>query len=125
MSEPARTALRTELHAYTHAGHSGRGYGVESTRAETLAGQDRLFDVGLFNQWLNATYRHETALARAYEKRFRLEFRPAFEAWLATVLLFITLAPRFEWTAIQIVIFSIALLMLLLGLYRLVTFPVY
>ena len=57
---------------------------VESTRAGTLAGQDRLFDVSLFDQWLDATYHDETALANAYEKRFRPEFRPAFEAWLAT-----------------------------------------
>ena len=57
---------------------------VESTRGGTLAGQDRLFDVSLFNQWLDATYHDETALANAYEQRFRPEFRPAFAAWLAT-----------------------------------------
>ena len=57
---------------------------VESTRAGTLAGQDRLFDVSLFNEWLDATYNDETKLANAYEKRFRSEFRPAFKAWLAT-----------------------------------------
>lgn len=57
---------------------------VESTRAGTFAGQDRLFDLSLFNQWLNATYNGDTGLASAYEKRFRPEFRPAFEAWLAT-----------------------------------------
>ena len=157
---------------------------VESTRAGTLAGQDRLFDVSLFNEWLDATYNDETGLAGAYEKRFRPEFRPAFEAWLATdpfdnpnappgplympeyrdslneqadqleaeaaavfeegktayqqstayllntvflatVLLFITISQRFEWTPIKIVVLSIAGLMLLLGLYRLITFPVY
>jgi hypothetical protein len=157
---------------------------VESTRAETLAGQDRLYDVSLFNQWLNATYRDEPELASAYEKRFRPEFRPAFEAWLATdphhnpnappgplymseykislaeqarqleigaaaafeegkaayqqstsyvlntvflatVLMFITISQRFEWTPVKIIVLSIALLMLLLGLYRLLTFPVY
>ena len=133
---------------------------------------------------MNATYRDETGLANAYEKRFRPEFRPAFEAWLATdpfnnpdappgplympeyrdslnaqadqleaeaaavfeegktayqqstayllttvflatVLLFITISQRFEWTPIKIVVLSIALIMLLLGLYRLITFPVY
>ena len=45
--------------------------------------------------------------------------------FLATVLLFITISQRFEWTPIKIVVLSIALLMLLLGLYRLITFPVY
>lgn len=157
---------------------------VESTRAGTLAGQDRLFDVSLFNQWLDATYHDETALANAYEQRFRPEFRPAFAAWLATdpfsnpnappgplympeykdqltgqadqleseaaavfkegqaayqqstdyvlntvflatVLLFITIAQRFEWMPVKIVTLSIAAMMLLLGLYRLFTFPVY
>src|SRR5262245_63200987 len=57
---------------------------VESTRVETLAGQDRLYDISLFDQWLDATYHGETALANIYQKRFRQEFRPAFEAWLAT-----------------------------------------
>ena len=157
---------------------------MESTRAGTLAGQDRLFDVSLFNQWLDATYHQETALASAYEKRFRAEFRPAFAAWLATdpfnnpsappgplympeykdhlneqadqleaeaaavfeegkaayqqstdyllntvflatVLLFITIAQRFEWMPVKVVTLAIAAMMLLLGLYRLFTFPVY
>ena len=45
--------------------------------------------------------------------------------FLATVLLFITIAQRFEWTPVKIVTLSIAAMMLLLGLYRLFTFPVY
>ena len=45
--------------------------------------------------------------------------------FLATVLLFITISQRFEWTPIKVVVLSIAGLMLLLGLYRLITFPVY
>ena len=45
--------------------------------------------------------------------------------FLATVLMFITISQRFEWTPIKIIVLSIALLMLLLGLYRLFTFPVY
>ena len=45
--------------------------------------------------------------------------------FLATVLLFITISQRFEWTPIKIAILAIALMMLLLGLYRLATFPVY
>ena len=56
----------------------------KSTRAATLAGQHTLYDLNLFNQWLNA-YKADTAdLAQIYENRFRPEFRPAFEAWLAT-----------------------------------------
>jgi hypothetical protein len=57
---------------------------VTSTRDSTLAGQASLYDVDLFNQWLNASSHGETKLAGIYERRFRPEFRPAFEAWLAT-----------------------------------------
>ena len=57
---------------------------VESTRASTLAGQHTLYDLNLFNQWLNAHAAETTQLAKSYEQRFRPEFRPAFEAWLAT-----------------------------------------
>jgi hypothetical protein len=57
---------------------------VESTRASTLAGQHTLYDLNLFNQWLNAHAAETTQLAKIYEERFRPEFRPAFEAWLAT-----------------------------------------
>jgi hypothetical protein len=57
---------------------------VESTRASILAGQHSLFDLNLFNQWLNAHASEQIQLAEVYERRFRPEFRPAFEAWLAT-----------------------------------------
>jgi hypothetical protein len=57
---------------------------VESTRDSTMAGQYMLYDVQIFNQWLNAYFQGETSLANLYQKRFRAEFRPAFEAWLAT-----------------------------------------
>ncbi len=50
----------------------------------TLAGQHSLFDLNTFNQWLNAHATNVTQLAGIYERRFRPEFRPAFEAWLAT-----------------------------------------
>jgi hypothetical protein len=57
---------------------------VDSTRESTLAGQHTLYDLSLFNQWLNAHASGTPELARIYERRFRPEFRPAFEAWLAT-----------------------------------------
>ncbi len=57
---------------------------VESIRNSTLASQYMLFDVQIFNQWLNAYYHGDTRLANLYQKRFRAEFQPAFEAWLAT-----------------------------------------
>ena len=45
--------------------------------------------------------------------------------FLATVLLFITIAQRFEWMPVKLVTLAIVAVMLLLGLYRLFTFPVY
>jgi len=60
------------------------GTRVESNRAATLAGQERLYDLTMFNNWLNAYSAHQTKLADIYEKRFRDEFRPFFKAWLAT-----------------------------------------
>ena len=56
---------------------------VESTRDSTLAGQYRLYDVILVNNWLNAYTQGNTKLANIYENRFRPEFRPTFAAWLA------------------------------------------
>jgi hypothetical protein len=60
------------------------GSRVEATKAMTTAGQDRLFDSQVFSQWLNALHAGDQVLATLYEHRFREEFRPAFEAWLAT-----------------------------------------
>jgi Restriction Endonuclease associating with ARP len=44
---------------------------VESTRASTLAGQHTLYDLNLFNQWLNAHAAETAQLAQTYEQRFR------------------------------------------------------
>lgn len=41
-------------------------------------------DVELFSQWIDATARGEHELADFYRTRFREEFVPAFEAWIAT-----------------------------------------
>lgn len=60
------------------------GLRVESVRDSTLAGQTKLYDITLFNQWLNAYAHGEAQLARIYENRFRPEFLPAFNAWLLT-----------------------------------------
>lgn len=57
---------------------------VESTRQSTQAGQQVQIDVALFVQWLDAFAHDESDLVGFYEKRFRDEFKPAFEAWLAT-----------------------------------------
>ena len=57
---------------------------VESTRMANVANRDAQIDVALFTQWVDAYARDETELADFYRKRFRAEFRPAFQAWVAT-----------------------------------------
>ncbi len=56
---------------------------LESTRASTRAGQLTQIDVGLFTQWVDAYASDKTELADFYRDRFRDEFRPAFDAWIA------------------------------------------
>jgi hypothetical protein len=57
---------------------------VEATRADNVANRQAQIDVALFTQWVDAYARNETQLADFYRRRFRAEFRPAFEAWVAT-----------------------------------------
>ena len=57
---------------------------TESVRASNQAGQLVQIDVGLFTNWINAFAAEDTRLSNFYEQRFREEFKPAFEAWLAT-----------------------------------------
>jgi hypothetical protein len=49
-----------------------------------VANRQSQIDVGLFTQWVDAYLRDEEELADFYLKRFRPEFRPAFDAWVAT-----------------------------------------
>ena len=57
---------------------------VESTRFSNLANTQTEIDVATFTQWVDAYARDETMLADFYRKRFRPEFKPAVEAWIAT-----------------------------------------
>ncbi len=57
---------------------------VESTRASTEAGQETQVDVLTFTQWVNAYAGKDTRLADFYFERFRKEFKPAVNAWIAT-----------------------------------------
>ena len=59
-------------------------YRTESMRASTQGGQLVQIDIGMFTNWINAYAAEDEALMRFYEERFRDEFKPAFEAWLAT-----------------------------------------
>jgi hypothetical protein len=57
---------------------------LESTRAASHADAQAQIDVATFTQWVDAYARDETRLAAFYRKRFRTEFKPAVNAWIAT-----------------------------------------
>jgi hypothetical protein len=57
---------------------------IESTRASALADAQSQIDVATFIAWADAYAQGETQLADFYFKRFRAEFKPAVEAWIAT-----------------------------------------
>ncbi len=156
---------------------------VESTRASTLAGQLITIDVILFEGWVDAFVAENEKLLDFYENRFRDEFFPAFEAWvatdpvnnpdapsqpflmeeyqiaskqeaieleeeasalfaegeranqtsddyafstvlLATVLFFAGIATRFDWQPIRWVLLGIGIMLLVFGVYNLITLPI-
>jgi hypothetical protein len=157
---------------------------VESTRASTMAGQQTQIDVALFSNWINAYGSENDRLESFYRERFRPEFMPAFEAWVATdpannpesptspfvmpeyklaatqqsqdleqqasatfeegkaanqqsddyilnavilasVLFLAGIAPRFDWLPIRVSVIVVALVFLGLGLYNIVTYPIF
>jgi len=57
---------------------------VESTRSSDVANRQAQIDVAIFTQWVDAYARGETELASFFQRRFREEFKPAFDAWVAT-----------------------------------------
>jgi hypothetical protein len=57
---------------------------IESGLHGSEAQQMLLYDVGLFTNWANAVGTSNSQLADFYRARFRDEFVPAFDAWLAT-----------------------------------------
>lgn len=57
---------------------------VEATQAAALAGRQTQIDLQLFGSWLEAYAAGNQQLADFYRERFRNEFRPAFETWLAS-----------------------------------------
>jgi hypothetical protein len=56
---------------------------VKAAEAATRAGQHRIDDLLYFDGWLEARRSGDAELAAIYRRRFRPEFVPAFEAWLA------------------------------------------
>lgn len=57
---------------------------IESSKADALANAQTQVDVLTFTQWVDAYIRGEGELVTFYEKRFREEFKPAVDAWVAT-----------------------------------------
>jgi hypothetical protein len=57
---------------------------IEAARASDLANAQQQVDVATFMQWVDSYARGETKLVNFYRERFREEFRPAFNAWVAT-----------------------------------------
>jgi hypothetical protein len=57
---------------------------IQAARAQGLAEAQEQVDVATFTQWVDAYAREESELANFYFKRFRDEFKPAVNAWVAT-----------------------------------------
>ncbi len=56
---------------------------IKAQSESTRAGQLRIDDMLLFNEWLDAREAGKPDLAASYRRRFRPEFVPAYRAWLA------------------------------------------
>jgi hypothetical protein len=65
---------------------SGRANAIrlESIRSSGLADTQTQIDVATFTQWVDAYARKEQLLVDFYFERFRAEFKPAVDAWIAT-----------------------------------------
>jgi hypothetical protein len=59
-------------------------YRLQADSSATLSGQQRLYDTSTFGFWLQQRASGDEADAKLFERRFRPEYRPAFEAWLRT-----------------------------------------
>jgi hypothetical protein len=68
----------------TKASSRVNGLRIEAARAQGLAEGQTQVDIAMFFQWVNAEAGGDDELAEFYTDRFRPEFRPAFDAWLAT-----------------------------------------
>ena len=67
---------------------------ILAARAAGLANAQQQVDVATFMQWVDSYARGEDKLVSFYRKRFRPEFTPAFNAWIATKPLKTKGAPR-------------------------------
>jgi hypothetical protein len=88
----ALVAVATAWAGYQAAvwnGQQSRLYGesskqrITADQLATLGGQERIYDTMTANFWINAKSDGNEKLATVYERRFRDEFRVAFNAWIA------------------------------------------
>jgi len=56
---------------------------TDASQLRTTANQFRLADLSIFEGWATAAVEGNAKVESFYEERFRAEFRPAFDAWLA------------------------------------------
>jgi hypothetical protein len=66
------------------AGGRANALRIESAKAAGLANAQTEVDVASFTQWVNAYSLGRAELADFYFRRFRDEFKPAVDAWIAT-----------------------------------------
>jgi hypothetical protein len=66
------------------AGGRANALRIESAKAAGLANAQTEIDVATFTQWVNAYTLGRAELADFYLRRFRDEFKPAVDAWVAT-----------------------------------------
>jgi hypothetical protein len=66
------------------AGGRANALRIESAKAAGLANAQTEIDVATFTQWVDAYTLRQADLADFYLKRFRDEFKPAVDAWIAT-----------------------------------------
>jgi hypothetical protein len=57
---------------------------ISAARSDDLANAQKQVDVAVFMSWVDAFALGDTFLIEFYDARFREEYRPAHEAWLAT-----------------------------------------
>lgn len=88
----AVVAIATAWSGYQSAKWDGRQaflYGeasrlrVTAAKEATLGGQERLYDVTTFDSWIGPYVHGDEEVASVFERRFRPEYRVAFDAWMA------------------------------------------
>ena len=112
---------------------------VVAQEKTTLAGHERIYDMMGAQAWANAKLSGDTKMAAFYQRRFRAEYRVAFEAGvenretgdsyvrvtvlLATVLLLTALAQRLKLTGPRLALLAIAFIMLAISSYSIFVYP--